>query len=277
MINKYIIEGKESEMIRVSGLGRGGAAWLLLATLIVMLYATPSARAQVKPNAGQEVSAQDILKYADLVRFPPEGFEVSVSIRTSEQGSLREERTFKVLSKGNENTLVMTVEPASERGQILLMKGRDLWLFLPKVSQPVRLSLAQRLLGQVSNGDIARANFAGDYTPTLVGMETVGNDRLYVLDLVAVDRGVTYQRVRYWVKQSNYWPHRAEFYSLSNRLLKSCRYEEFRPLAGKVRPTKLVMVDALKKDEESTLEYSNMKLRELPDRIFTKEYLRRLD
>jgi outer membrane lipoprotein-sorting protein len=277
MINKYFIEGKESEMTRVSGLGRGGAVWLLLTTLIVMLYATPSAKAQVQPNAGQEVSAQDILKYADLVRFPPEGFEVSVSIRTSERGSPREERTFKVLSKGNENTLVMTVEPASERGQILLMKGRDLWMFLPKVSQPVRLSLAQRLLGQVSNGDIARANFAGDYTPTLVGMETVGNDRLYVLDLVAVDRGVTYQRVRYWVKQSSYWPRKADFYSLSNRLLKTCRYEEFRPLAGKVRPTKLVMVDALKQDEESTLEYSNMKLRELPDRIFTKEYLRRLE
>lgn len=260
----------------VFGLARGGGGWLLLAALIVLSNGTPSAKAQPKPDAGQGVSAQDILKYADLVRFPPEGFEVSINIRTSQQGNLTEERTLKVLSKGNENTVVMTVEPASERGQILLMRGRDLWFFLPKVSQPVRLSLAQRLVGQVSNGDIARANFAGDYTPTLVGMETVGNDRLYVLDLIAVDRGVTYQRVRYWVKQSSYWPQTAEFYSLSNRLLKICRYQEFRPLAGKVRPTKLVMVDALKKGEESTLEYSNMKLRELPDRIFTKEYLRRL-
>lgn len=264
-------------MIRIRGLGRVGAGWLLLATLIAMLNVAPLAKAQAKPNAGQEVSAQDILKYADLVRFPPEGFEVSIHIRTTQQGSLKEERTLKVLSKGNENTVAMTVEPASERGQILLMKGRDLWFFLPKVSQPIRLSLAQRLVGQVSNGDIARANLAGDYTPTLVAMETVGNDRLYVLDLIAVDRGVTYQRVRYWVKQSSYWPQKAEFYSLSNRLLKTCSYEEFRTLAGNVRPTKLVMVDALKKNEESTLEYSNMKLRELPDRIFTKEYLRRLE
>jgi outer membrane lipoprotein-sorting protein len=264
-------------MMRVCGLCRSVAACLLLITPIVILYATPSAKAQTTPEIGQGVSPQDILKYADLVRFPPEGFEVSIHIRTLEQGSLREERIFKVLSKGNENTLVMTVEPASERGQILLMKGRDLWMFLPKLSQPVRLSLAQRLLGQVSNGDIARANFAGDYTPTLVGMETVGNNQLYVLHLIAVDRGVTYQRVRYWVNQSNYWPQKAEFYSLSNRLLKSCRYEDFRPLSGIVRPTRLVMVDALKKDEMSTLEYSNMKLRELPERIFTKEYLRRLE
>ena len=172
---------------------------------------------------------------------------------------------------------MLTVEPASERGQVLLMRGHDLWLFLPRVSQPVRLSLAQRLVGQVSNGDIARANFAGDYAPRLVGTEKAGNDELYVLDLTALERTVTYPRVRYWVRQADFRPYKAEFYSLSDRLLKTCRYEEFKPLGGKARPTKLVMADALNKGEESTLEYSSMKLRELPDQIFTKEYLRRLD
>ena len=48
------------------------------------------------------------------------------------------------------------------------MKGHDLWIFLPTVSQPVRLSMSQRLTGQVANGDLARANFAGDYTAKLL-------------------------------------------------------------------------------------------------------------
>ena len=43
----------------------------------------------------------------------------------------------------------------------MLMRGNDLWVFLPSVSQPVRLSLSQRLTGQVANGDLARANFSG--------------------------------------------------------------------------------------------------------------------
>jgi len=243
----------------------------LLAATAGALLSVPSVSAQ------ERLSAQDILRRADEVRFPQQGFEVLVNIRTAQDGRTREERLFKVLSKGNENTVVLTLEPASERGQILLMRGHDLWLFLPRVSQPVRLSLAQRLVGQVSNGDIARANFAGDYTPRLLGVEKAGNDDLYVLDLTALDRTVTYQRVRYWVRQANFRPYRAEFYSLSDRLLKTCRYDEFKPLGGKARPTKLVMVDALNKGEESTLEYSSMKLRELPDQIFTKEYLRRLD
>jgi hypothetical protein len=94
---------------------------------------------------------------------------------------------------------------------------------------------------------------------------------------MALERTVTYQRVRYWVRQADFRPYKAEFYSLSDRLLKTCRYDEFKALGGKARPAKLVMVDALNKGEESTLEYSSMKLRELPDQIFTKEYLRRLD
>ena len=60
------------------------------------------------------------------------------------------------------SSVVLTMAPASERGQALLMKGRDLWVFLPRVSQPVRLSLAQRLTGQVANGDLAGAHFSGD-------------------------------------------------------------------------------------------------------------------
>jgi outer membrane lipoprotein-sorting protein len=228
-------------------------------------------------SLAQGPSAQEILRRADEARFPQEGFEVVVRIESLEEGRATDGRTLKVLSKGSDNTIVLTVEPASERGQIMLMKGRDLWMFLPRVSQPVRLSLAQRLTGQVANGDIARANFAGDYTPSLAGTERIGNDNLYVLELAAVDRKVAYQRVRYWVGQSDYRPYKAEFYSVSNRLLKTCRYLDFRRLGGKVRPARLVMTDALTQGTESTLLYSDLKLRELPDQIFTKEYLRRLE
>jgi hypothetical protein len=59
-------------------------------------------------------------------------------------------------------------------------------------------------------------------------------------------------------------------------LLKTCRYEEYQQLAGAMRPTRLVMEDSLRKGEESVLEYSAMQVRDLPDRVFTKDYLNRL-
>jgi outer membrane lipoprotein-sorting protein len=224
----------------------------------------------------EEKQAREIVEKADLVRFPAEGFQVDVAINSTNVGQVIEPRQYRVLSKGNENTIVMVTEPASDRGQIILMKGRDLWIFLPNVSQPVRLSLAQRLTGQVANGDLARANFAGDYTPKLLRTEKIDSEDHFVLELTAVDRTVAYHRVLYWVKQKNYFPHKAEFYSLSDRLLKTCHYENFQQMAGKPRPTRLVMQDALREGEKSVLEYSGMVVKDLPDKIFTRDYLKRL-
>jgi len=221
--------------------------------------------------------AQEILRTADQIRFPNEGFQVDISILSKRADQSVEERKYQVLSKGNDKTVVIVTEPAAERGQTMLMSGRDLWVFLPNVSQPVRLSLAQRLTGQVANGDLARANFAGDYNPRLLRTETIDGESYHVLELKAIDRGVTYQRVLYWVKQKNAYPHKAEFYSLSNRLLKTCRYENFQAMAGRTRPTRLVMDDSIRAGEQSILEYNAMKLRELPDKLFTKEYLKKLD
>ena len=228
-------------------------------------------------HADDEALAKSILEKADLVRFPSGGFEVNVTIASSAPGKEIETRRYKVLSKGNENTVVMITEPASERGQIMLMKGRDLWVFLPNVSQPIRVPLSQRLTGQVANGDLARANFAGDYTPKLLRSEKVNGEPMHVLELTANDRGVTYHRVLYWVRESNNWPHRAEFYSVSNRLLKTALYQNFARLGGRVRPARLVMHDALREDEESVMDYAELKTRDLPDKIFTKDYLKRLE
>lgn len=229
------------------------------------------------PLPADDTYARSIVEKADQVRFPGEGFQVDIAISTTLSDKGVENRKYRVLSKGNENTVVMVTEPASERGQIMLMKGRDLWVFMPDVSQPVRLSLAQRLTGQVANGDLARANFSGDYNPKIIRSETIDGAAYHVLELTAVDRGVTYQRVVYWVNQKTFAPLKAEFYSLSNRLLKRCRYENYQTMVGKSRPTRLVMEDALRGNEQSVLEYSAMKLRDLPDKVFTKDYLKKLD
>lgn len=234
---------------------------------------TPPAWAQ--PD--DEQLAREILEKSDQIRFPREDFQVDVVVNTTSPDQPAEMHKYRILSKGNENSVVMTTEPASERGQILLMKGRDLWIFMPSVSQPVRISLSQRLTGQVANGDLARANFTGDYTPRIVRTDVIDDDKYWVLELMGVDRSVTYHKVLYWIRQSNFWPYRAEFYSLSGRLLKTSSYENFETILGSLRPTRMVMVDALRKGEESVLEYAGMKLRELPDKIFTKDYLKKLE
>jgi hypothetical protein len=184
--------------------------------------------------------------------------------------------TYEVLVKGREKTVIKTLLPKVERGRLLLMRGRSLWAFFPEVSKPLRISLQERLIGEVANGDIARANFSGDYTAQILRTEKTDGKEYYVLELTAVSDEVTYARVILWAEKKTFWPLKAEFYAISGRLLKTCFYENYKMLAGRLRPTRLVMEDPLVKGQKSVIEYGNMQIKQLPEKYFTKDYMKKL-
>lgn len=246
-----------------------------MCALLCVLCAS-SVIAEPGASAKLEATAEHLLLAADAIRFPRESFQTNITITNYRDGDADEERVYRVLSRGNENTIVLSVEPASERGQALLMRGRDLWIYMPSVSQPIRLSMSQRLTGQVANGDLARANFSGDYTAQLLRDDAFDERAVRVLELTASGSGVTYTKVHYWIDAENNRPLFAEFFARSGRLLKTMRYEAFAELAGSTRPTRLVIDDALKPGRRSVLNYHSMAVVELPDHIFTRDYLRRL-
>ena len=248
----------------------------VLQAVVLFLVSIGALSVTLEARADETPDAKQIVERADRIRFPKESFQIDVTITNSDASKNTDVHKYRVLSKSNEDTLVMTTEPPAERGQILLLKGRDLWVFMPNVSQPIRLPLAQRLTGLVANGDLARANFAGDYNAKVLRKDNIGQDWLWVLELNAVDRSVTYDRVMYWVNQVDNRPFKAEFYTKSNRLMKTVFYQNFTPMQGEQRPAQLVMVDNLNQDNKSTLNYSDMLLKELPDKMFTKDYLKKL-
>lgn len=223
------------------------------------------------------LSADDVVDKADAIRFPQEPFQVQVTVDSFEGGDTPKRYVYRVLQRGNELSIVQTLAPAADRGQIMLSREGDLWVFLPSVSQPVRLPMSQRLTGQVANGDLARANFAGDYAASYVGDDVLEGRRYHRLELKAAKNGVTYERVLYWVDAEDFRPHKAEFYTLSGRLMKTAYYDDFQSTGeGEVRPMRTTFVDALKSGERSVMTYQKFTPRDLPEKIFTKQYLKKL-
>lgn len=245
------------------------ARWLLQVVIFIIVLIFVHAYAS-------DLNIEELLKKVDDVRIPNTDFSVEVTIGTESSGTQRVSK-YEVMMNDKRDALVKTIYPPNEKGQVMLMKGKDFWVYLPNIDQPVRLSLSQRLTGQVSNGDIARMNFSGDYKATLLRTEEADGKRIAVLELNRLADWVTYEKIILWVALSDARPLKAEFYTGTGILLKTCQYEKYGELSGAIRPLQLLFTDAIKKGEKSVLTYSNMKIRKLPGKYFSKDYIKRLD
>jgi outer membrane lipoprotein-sorting protein len=211
--------------------------------------------------------AEDLLKRSDLFRNGWPSYVVRVKIADYESGKPDEEHIYEVSQKGVDKTYVDFLS-AREKGEHLLMLGDDMWIYLPDTSRPVRITPLERLSGDASNGDVARTNYAVDYTPVYLRAEKVGAQECYVLNLTAKRKGATYQRILYWLRVQDARPVRAEFYLTSGKQIKSATFDEFASFNGKELLRRLTLYDEIRHNSHSVLEYSNPTPRSLPDKLF---------
>jgi hypothetical protein len=226
-------------------------------------------------SAAEDANA--IVAKADAIRAPAGSYEFEATVISFDNEQTKSENGYKVYVKDLDHSLVEFVAPASEKGKSLLMVGEDLWIYLPNVKKPVRVPLNQRLIGDVSNGDMARVNFANDYSATLSGEEKVEGKDCYVLDLQAKSSNKTYNKIKYWVAKADNRPVQAEYFTVSGKSLKTCVFEDFRQEAGAMRPTKLVFQDSINKNKKSHLLFRNIVKKNLNDSMFTKDYMKTLE
>src|SRR5258708_9182601 len=78
----------------------------------------------------------------------------------------------------------------------------------------------QRLMGQASNGDVARTSFTVDYTATAA----TDDGAAWKIALAAKDPGVAYARVDLWVDKTSYELRHADFFVTSGNLIKRAHY-----------------------------------------------------
>ncbi len=246
--------------------------WALRAgvvALVLVAGATGSALAD---------EAADIVRDADRFRRPAESFVWQITITSQEARKSPSVDGFEVFVKGGGRSLVKFVAPPRNVGRSLLALGRDLWIYLPDAGKPVRIPFSQRLVGQVANGDVARADYSGDYDVKLLGEEAIDGVACHVLDLKARTKDVTYAAVKYWVSKDRRRPVRAEFYAGTGTLLKTGTFEGFREVVpGHVLATRLTLVDGIRKDKSSVLDYGSIVVRDIPDKYFDKNSMKSLD
>jgi len=220
----------------------------------------------IAPLVGAAPDAQDILKNSDQARgggLP--GIVWEIRLRSRDGDRVDEPQRLEVRAVG-ESSVAETLEPARSKGGKLLQVERNMWLMRPGLSKPIPISPRQRMSGQASNGDIAATNYAGDYEAQLSGEDAVDGEPCHVLELTAKHKRATYDRIRYWVSIKRGVAIKAEFFSLSGKLLKSARFEYNNVVDhdGKHLPfvSRMRIRDALI-DAETTMDYDAVKVRKV--------------
>lgn len=223
------------------------------------------------------VHAQDpasILERVDVFRNPHASFSVDIELTSISPGRTETQR-MRVFGKGPDRSRVNFTHPASEKGRSLLMLRDALWMYLPSASKPIRISPMQRLMGQASNGDVARTNFSIDYEPSSAVRVTIGGRDAWQLDLAAKDASVAYKRVVLTVDAVSHEPISADFHVASGKLVKRSHYREFTVMNGRRSVSRVEIEDLLRTGHRTVMTYTNLTPRENPDRMFVKESLGR--
>jgi outer membrane lipoprotein-sorting protein len=242
--------------------------WILRSFLLLMLFAFFATLALVGHAASLGTpDAEALLKRSDTFRNGWPSFITRVKITNYESGKPDEEKLYEVSQKGTDKTYVEFLSPR-EKGRHLLMLGDDMWVFLPDTSRPVRITPLERLSGDASNGDVARTNYAVDYTPVFLRNEKLGEVDCRVLELTAKRKGATYQRILYWLRAEDARPVRAEFYLTSGKHIKSATFDDYAQIGGKMLLRRFTLYDEIRHNSHSLLEYSATSARDLPDKLF---------
>lgn len=209
--------------------------------------------------ASKEKSADQWLKQADQIRNPSASYSMNIQVESDGQ-----ESKFLVHLKGSDNTMIITKAPSRDRGRNMLMLDRDFHAYVPNLKRSMRLSLAQKLSGQVANGDISRTRWHGDYTATIEKQ----NEKTVQLFLKANKDNLTYSAFRLWIEKSTNRPLKAEYLASNEKtILKQAYFEKYKKMAALERPSVIRIVDPTNKT--SQIKVTDMKNENFEDSFFT--------
>jgi len=235
-----------------------------LVAIAVLLAVSPAAA----------LDGTEILKKVDA-NLQPESFESYRKLINVEPSGARREYLLWTLKKGDDKIASLFLEPASEKGRGTLRLGDNMWLYIPGVGKPIRITSLQSVVGGVfNNADIMQLDYHVEYDARTV--EEQGAE--YVLDLKAKTTTVAYDRLKMWVDRKTLLPTRIECYAATGLLIKTLYFKEPKRFDdGRLRPAILETDSPLYKGYRSYMVYARIKKRVVPDEVFTLDFLPRLE
>lgn len=217
--------------------------------------------------------AVDILNEAEKIRSL-EKAEVLVDLKTV-SGKQETLYDMKILRSTERRAYIDFVGPQEERGRKMLAKGQSYWSTFPDSKRVVAISRREMIGNSAfALADIFQLDAENDYDTEIVGEEKAGDQVLLKLELKGKHDEAPYARIEYWVEVKGSFPVKASFFSSSGKHLKTMTVESRKEIGGRLRPEVSKMVDEVTAGRVSWWKTKAMTAAEVPDQIFSKDYLK---
>jgi len=204
----------------------------------------------------------------------PDSYEMYRKLIDIQPDGTRKEWLLYTVKKGADKVLALFLTPASDKGRSTLRLAENMWLYIPGVDKPIRITSLQSVTGGLfNNADILRLDFSSEYT--VESSEEAGAETLLVLK--AKTNSVAYDRLKMWVDKQHVLPVKVECYAASGLLIKTLHFKDIKDLGdGVPRPATVETDSPLYKGYKSLMIWAAIKPRKLPDEVFTLNYMPRV-
>jgi outer membrane lipoprotein-sorting protein len=211
-----------------------------------------------------------LLKEIDR-NLSPESYESYRKLINIEPGGAKREYTMFSVKKGLDKVASLFIAPASENGRSTLRLGENMWLYVPNVGKPIRITSLQSVVGGVfNNSDILQLDYAAEYDVS----QTEESGSEYVLKLRAKTKTVAYDRLVITADKAKKLPKKIECMTQDGMLIKTLYFKEVKDFGGGiVRPSVIETDSPLYKGYKSVMIFAKIKKREFKDEVFTMGYM----
>ena len=205
----------------------------------------------------------------------PESYESYRKLINIEPDGKKKEFTLFTVKKGTDKVASLFLAPASEKGRSTLRLGDNMWLHIPNVGKPIRITSLQSVVGGVfNNADILQLDYAVEYD--VLDVKEEGDE--YLLRLKAKSKSVAYDQLKIRADKAKRLPTKIECLTEANMLIKTLYFKDVKDFGGGlVRPAVIETDSPLYKGYKSVMITAKIKKRAFKDEVFTLTFMPNLE
>ncbi|MBN1578186.1 MAG: outer membrane lipoprotein-sorting protein [Chitinispirillaceae bacterium] len=224
-------------------------------------------------NDSIDIEGNKLLKKIDR-NLTPVSFESYRKLINIEPDGKKKDFVLFTAKKGNDKMVTTFLSPKTEVGRSTLRLGDNMWLYIPNVGKPVRITSMQSVTGGIfNNSDIMRLDYSEEYNCIKLDKSKSAD----IMTLKAKTGSVAYDKLIITVDNKNVVPTEIKCLTASDMLIKTLYFKDLKSLGKSIKRPAVIETDSpLHKGFKSVMIYANMNIRDFPDEVFTIQYMEKI-